>query len=226
MVVRPMHDRDNSSAEALTHIFIDRVLPTAPLWFHEGFSAYASMAEYKEGEGKRFACFGTPGASESRFIPLDKVFGMSWDEYDGDEARSWYKNSSRMLIDFAMHGDNGKHQPAMGVIVEGILAGQDTAAIIKKGFASMDLKQLSERVTSHGMDVINQPRTIRGICPIAFPIPPDKVADIGDKPLEAADPADIRSLIAAFKTLPRLSDGYPGWYPEEIIARAEKTPGK
>jgi hypothetical protein len=220
---RKSGDRDDSSAEALTHIFVDRVLPKAPLWFHEGFSAYARMAEYKEGEGKRFACFGAPGTTESRFMPLDKVFTMSWDEYDGDEARSWYKNTARMLIDFAMHGDGGSHQRAMGAMVEGILAGQDTGLIMKTGFPSMDSKQLADRIAAHGVDVLNQPKTIRGICPIAFPIPPDKVADVGDKTLAAADAADIRAVTVALKSLPRRDDGYPAWYPEEIIAQAEKS---
>jgi hypothetical protein len=226
LVVRPMHNLDNSSAEALTHIFIDRVLPTAPLWFHEGFSAYARMAEYKEGDGKRFACFGTPMASDTHFIPMDKVLSIGWDEYDGGEARTWYKNTARMLIDFAMHADGGKRQPAMGAIVEGILTGQSTPQIIKAAFPDMDVPKLSDRVINHGTDVLNQPSTIRGICPIAFPIPPEKVADIGDKPLEAADAGDIRAVIAAIKTLPLREDGYPPWYPEEIIARAEKSSSK
>jgi hypothetical protein len=226
LVVRPMHDRDNSSAEALTHVFIDRVLPTSPLWFHEGFSAYARKAAYKEGDGKRFACFGTPGAIDSHFMPLDKVFSMNWDEYDGDEARSWYKNTAGMLIDFAMHGEGGSHQKAMGVIVEGILSGQDTGKIIKDAFPSMDGKKLSERIIDHGMDVLNQPASVRGLCPIAFPVQPNKVPDIGDHALEAADVNDMRAIIAAIKTLPRRDDGYPSWYPEDVIARAEKSPAK
>jgi hypothetical protein len=223
LVVRPMHNNDNASAEALTHVFIDRVLPGAPLWFHEGFSTYARMAEYKEGEGKRFACFGTPGPSDTHFIPLDKLFAIGWDEYDGDEARTWYKNTSRMLIDFAMHADGGKHQPAMGAIVEGILAHKDAGQIMKTAFPGQDLKQLSERVAAHGLDVHNQPSTLRGICPIAFPIPDDKTADIGDKPLSPADGADIREVAAALRLLPRREDGYPAWYPEEVIAQAEKA---
>ena len=226
LIVRPLHGvGDNTSAEALTHVFIDRVLPTAPLWFHEGLSAYARMAEYKEGGGKRFACFGTPGFSETSFIPLDKVFAMSWDEYDGDEARSWYKNTVRMLIDFSMHAEGGKHRPAMGTMVEGFLAGQKTDQIIKAAFPAMNVKQLSERVTEHGTDVINQPSTIRGVCPIGFPIPEEKAADIGDHPLVAADPADIKAVAAAIRKLPR-TDGYPGWYPLEMIDRAEKSPGQ
>lgn len=227
LIVRPLHGAgDTTSAEALTHVFIDRVLPPAPLWFHEGFSAYARMAEYKEGEGKRFACFGRPGFNETRFIPLDKLFPMSWDEYDGDEARSWYKNTARMLIDFAIHGDGGKHLPAMNAMIEGFLEQKDTSAIMKTAFPSLDLKKLGERVTAHGLDVINQPASIRGICPLGFPIPDDKAADIGDKPLAAADVADIKELIVAMKKLPRRNDGYPGWYPLDVVQNAEKSPAQ
>jgi hypothetical protein len=151
---------------------------------------------------------------------------MTWDEYDGDEARSWYKNTARMMIDYAMHGDGGKHQRAMFVMVDGFLKGQDSNSIIKAAFPLMDTKKLSERVTEHGLDVINRPANIRGVCPIPFPIPDDKVADIGDKPLAAADANDIRAVLAAIKSLPRRSDGYPGWYPEDVIEKAEKSPAK
>src|SRR5262249_23320702 len=139
---------DLGANEAITQIFVDRVLPTAPLWFHEGFASYSRMGQYKEGDGRRVACFGAAPANDprlsgdARFMPLDKVFSLSWDEYDGDEARSWYKNTAHMLIDFAMHGDDGKRQKAMGAMVEGFLAGQDTATIIRAGFPDMDVKAL------------------------------------------------------------------------------------
>jgi hypothetical protein len=217
---------DLGAAEAITHVYIDRVLPTAPLWFHEGFASYGRTAEYKEGDGRRVACFGAPVTSDTRFIPLDKVFSMSWDEYDGGEARSWYKNTARMLIDFSMHGENGKRRGAMGVMVDGFVAGQDTPTIIKAAYPDMDVKKLSERVIAHGTDVIALPNNARGLCPIGFPIPPEKTADVGDHGLEAADPADIRAVIAALQTLPLRQDGYPSWYPEEAIVRAEKTPGQ
>jgi len=223
---------DLGAAEAITHVFIDRVLPGAPLWFHEGFAGYGRTGQYKEGDGRRVACFGGAHASdprfitEARFIPLDKMFAMSWDEYDGEEARTWYKNTARMLIDFSMHGEDGKRQKAMGAMVDGFLAGKDTASIMKTGFPDLDVKGLSERVIAHGTDIANRPSNVRGLCPIGFPIPDEKAADVGDHPLEAADGADIRALIAAVRSLPRRADGFPGWYPEEIIARAEKSPGQ
>jgi hypothetical protein len=52
------------------------------------------------------------------------------------------------------------------------------------------------------------------------------VADIGDKPLAAADPVDIKAISAAIRALPRRDDGYPAWYPEDVIVRAEKSPAK
>jgi hypothetical protein len=217
---------DLGAAEAVTHVYIDRVLPTAPLWFHEGFSSYGRTTQYKEGDGRRVACFGAPVTSGSHFMPLDKVFAMSWDEYDGGEARTWYKNTARMLIDFSMHGEGGKRRGAMGAMVDGFIAGRDTPTIIKAAYPDMDVKQLSDRVIAHGTDVVNMPITVRGLCPIGFPIPPEKAADIGDHPLEAANPDDIRAVIAALRTLPLRKDGYPSWYPEEAIARAEKTPGQ
>ena len=223
---------DLGAAEAVTQVFIDRVLPTAPLWFHEGFASYGRSAEYKEGDGRRVACFGAAPANDPsflidvRFIPLDKLFALSWDEYDGEEARRWYKNTARMLIDFSMHGDDGKRQKAMGAMVDGFLSGKDTGTIIKAGFPDLDVKALTERVIAHGTDIANRPTNVRGLCPIGFPIPPEKVADTGDHPLTPADGADIRAVIAAIRTLPRRADGFPGWYPEEIIARAEKSPGQ
>jgi hypothetical protein len=226
LVVRPLGGvggAQYTTAEALTHLFVHRAIPGAPLWFHEGFAAYSRMAQYKEGEGRRVACFGTPGATDRRFMPLDRMLATSWDEYDGDEARTWYKHSARMLIDFAMHGDGGAHRPAMGVMVEGFLAEKRSEDVIKAAFPSLDIKALAERVTAHGLDVVNQPLTSRGLCPLGFPIPDDKKADEGERAETPADAADIKALLAGLRRLPR-KNGFPAWYPPAIIETAERAP--
>src|SRR5262245_22042165 len=54
-------------AHMLAHLYLRKLVPAAPLWFHEGFASYLGTLEYQEGEGgMRMACFGKPsGGSES-----------------------------------------------------------------------------------------------------------------------------------------------------------------
>ena len=227
LIVLPRGEEGRRSiSQALAHLFIHRSIPTAPLWFNEGFAAYTRLAEYHEKGDRRVVCFGKPGFSRyETFIPLDKVLTATWEDYDGDEARYWYRNSARMLIDYALHGDGGKHAPAVGVMVRGFLANQPAGEIIESAFPTMSLAALSDRLNRHLSDVVNQPPTVRGLCPLPFFVPPQKAADKGPHSESPVDPSEIKAVLRALERLPR-RDGFPGWFPEEIVARAEAPPAK
>jgi hypothetical protein len=215
---------DNASAEALAHVFVHRGIPNAPLWFHEGFSSYARYVEYKEGGGQRMTCFGQPAIDDLPFIPLSKLFQMSWDDYDGAEARSWYKQTARTLVDFMLHGERGKRIESLNVVVAGFTAGKATPEIIPVAFKDLDLDALNKKVVEHGTDVLHQAASatkVRGLCPIGFEIRQDVLPDLGERTLEDVPPDQIKALLDGLKRLPRRDDGYPGWYPEEIVARVE-----
>jgi hypothetical protein len=61
---------------------------------------------------------------------------------------------------------------------------------------------------------------VRGECPLPFIIPPEKTADDGEYQVAPANPQDIQVALAALRRLPR-RQGFPPWFPEEILARAE-----
>jgi hypothetical protein len=217
---------DDGSGEGLAHIFMHRSFPKAPLWYHEGFAAYVRSMQYREGNGQRMACFGKPQGDEFTVVPISKLISMSWDEYDGPEARGWFKHTGRTLFDFIFHAEGGKRIEAFNAVVTGVEAGQSGEEIFKAAFRDLDAAALEKRLGEHRTDVQREASTqaqVRGMCPIGFAIPADKAPDISERKLEDVPADKIRPLLEGLKRLPLRSDGYPSWYPEEIVARAESA---
>lgn len=217
---------DDSLAEALTHLFIHRSFPKAPLWFHEGFSAYARGAEFKEGDNnERIACFGYPGDEKVTFLPLEKMFSLSWDEYDSGDARSWYKHTARVLIDYTIHGDGGKNQPALEKLIVGVVDGKPGADIMSDAYPGRAIGELTKAVHGHGAEVASHASSQtekRGLCPIGFPVPAEKAPDIRDSVEPTPVPAaDMKALFEGLRKLPKREDGYPAWFPAEVIAQSD-----
>lgn len=227
LVVKESQD-DDASGEGLAHIFIHRAFPKAPLWYHEGFAAYVRTMQYREGNGKGMACFGKPSGDEFTVLPISKVFSMTWDEYDGGESRGWFKHTARTLFDFIFHAEGGKRIEAFNAVVTGVEAGQTGDAILKEAFRDMDAAGLDKRLNDHRSDVQREASTqaqVRGLCPIGFPIPDDKKPDLGERKLEDVPAEKMRGLLAGLRRLPLRSEGYPAWYPEDVVARAESGAG-
>jgi len=212
---------DQSGTEALTHLFIEKKFPHAPLWFHEGFASYARTVEFRQGDGKRAACFGVPKGGTDTLLPLEKVAGMSWDDYDGDEARSWFKYTGRTLIDYILHGDQGHNMEKITPFVAAVAAGQGLQGAVTAAFPGQSLQAMDKKLGEHSADVGYQQQNeskVRGLCPLPFTIPEDKAPDQGERKMSAAPPADIKAVLDALKKLPRL-DGYPAWYPPDVTAK-------
>jgi hypothetical protein len=213
---------DHGINRALAHLFIEKKFPHAPLWFHQGFSSYARTLMYRRGDNNAAACFGTPsGGSHDTLIPLDKLGSLSWDDYDGDEARSWYDYTGRTLFDYVLHGEGGKNKERIGPLVGAMASGGSLTASINAAFPGITLAALDKQLGEHQADVVyhlENATKVRGLCPIPFVVPPDKFADQGERKMSPANPADIKAMLEAIKKLPRL-DGYPGWYPPEVIAK-------
>jgi hypothetical protein len=213
----------DSGAEALTHIFIDKRFTKAPLFFHEGFAAYARTVEYQEGEGRRFACFGSTRGSEEPFMPLEKFLAVTWDDYDGDDARGWYKYTGKMLIDYIFHSQGGKNMSRMSPLVHAIADGKAAPEVIADAFPNVALSVITKQIQGHGADVSYQNKSdtkARGLCPLPFPIPDENKADDRDRKTEPAPAASIKALLEALEKLPR-REGYPPWYPADVIARVK-----
>jgi hypothetical protein len=212
---------DLSGNEALAHLFIEKKFPHAPLWFHEGFASYARTVEYHEGDGKRGACFGVPKGGADPLLPLAKVGAMTWDDYDGDEARSWFKYTGRTLFDYILHGDGGRNMEKITPFVAAVASGKPLDAAVAAAFPGQSLQAMDKKLGEHSADVVYQMQNeskVRGLCPLPFGIPPEKAADQGERKTIPAQAADIKALLDALKKLPRL-DGYPAWYPPEVLAK-------
>jgi hypothetical protein len=212
---------DQSGTEALTHLFIEKKFPHAPLWFHEGFASYARTVEYRGGDGKHAACFGVPKGDTEPLLPLAKVGAMSWDDYDGDEARSWFKYTGRTLIDYILHGDGGKNMEKISPFVAAVAAGKPLDGVVAAAFPGQSLDALDKKLSEHSADVSYQLKNeskVRGLCPLPFSVPDDKAADQGERKMSPAPAADVKAVLEALKKLPRL-DGYPAWYPPEVVAK-------
>ena len=212
-----------NTGEAVTHLLIAKAFPQAPLWFHEGFAGYARRVAYREGAGGQIACFGLPSGDKEPLVPLDKLVSISWDEYDGDEARSWYKHTAQMLIDFILHGSDGRNKGRMMPLVEAVAAGKSGRESLDAAFPNVALSILDSKLKEHAADVAAQvssgsPR--RGLCPLPAPIAADRAVDETPPVVSPASKAELDVLLQGLLKLPR-RDGYPPWYPLEIIARVK-----
>ena len=212
-----------NTGEAVAHLLIAKAFPQAPLWFHEGFAGYARRVAYREGGGGQVACFGLPSGDKEPLVPLDKLVTIGWDEYDGDEARSWYKHTAQMVIDFILHGADGRNKGRMLPLVEAVAAGQSGRDALDSAFPNVALSVLDGKLKEHAAEVAAQvgngsPR--RGLCPLPAPIAADRAVDDTPPLVTPASQAELDVLLQGLLKLPR-RDGYPPWYPPEVVARVK-----
>jgi hypothetical protein len=205
----------------LMHLFMQKRVPHAPLWLHEGMAGYAGTMVVMAGNGQ-VACFGRPMGSRDPLIPLDQLFTLSWDQF-ADGPQSWYHHTAAVLVDFILHGDKDSYRPRLDGIVQRVSEGEPAPAVFAAVFPEMTLEALNTRISGHSRDlqyISGSP--VRGRCPMGFDIPPDNIADPEQRQITPVPAADMSTLIDAIKKLPRRDDGYPAWYPPEVIARVEK----
>ncbi len=209
-------------SEALAHLYIHKSFPDAPLWFHEGFAAYVRTVQYRYGDGNQVACFGVLPREKEPVLPVRKLVEVSWDAYDGPEARNWYRFTSRLIIDYILHGAEGKNTSRFRPLVEAVEGGQPPLGAIEAAFPSVSLDVLDRKLAEHAADLAYQvgsesPR--RGLCPLPARIPPERAVDEGQPTVTPAPAGALAALFQAVLKLPR-RDGYPPWYPPAAVAQA------
>lgn len=203
---------NESYGEALAHVFIHKMLPNAPLWFHEGFSAYARTLTYAEADGKGIGCFGVKGSPPESFVPMNDLFTLSWEQYD-DGPRTWYKHTARSLVDYVLHAEDGQLSPKMAEILGGLIEGKPSDQVVTAALG--DPQQVYGKVLEHGKLTAG-----RGVCPLPFEIPADKAPDTSEPKREPVAPEAISKLTTALAKIPR-REGYPEWYPPAVLGKSQ-----
>ena len=209
-------------AEALAHLFINKSFTSAPLWFHEGFASYVRTVQYQSGPQGQVACFGVLPREKEPVLPLRRILEVSWDDYDGDQARNWYRYTTRLLIDFILHGAAGKNAIRMRPLIDAVGAGKSPQESLEAAFPSVSLDVLDRKLGEHAADLVYQvtgDSPTRGLCPLPALIAADRALDDSKPQVEPAPAPPLAATFQALLKLPR-RDGYPPWYPADVIARA------
>src|SRR5262245_49105813 len=162
-----------------------------------------------EKNGKPVGCF---GQTEDALKGFDELFSTSWEKYDAKDERLHYKISSQSLVDYLIHGGGTPSFTKLEAVVKGLSAGKTSPEALTEAFPGVPLPELEDKVTHH---------LSRGSCPIEFPIAQERLPDEGTPQIHAAGADDLHQLFDGLRKLPFDQDGYPPWYPPEIITRAE-----
>lgn len=226
LIISKADPNGSYTGQMMGHLYLHKLLPKAPLWFHEGFASYLGTLEYKEGEGLRRGCFGKPGGGADGFVTVEELIAASWDEYD-DKHKGWYRHTAEAVIDYIIHGEDKKFIGQLGPLMDGFSKGTASGELIAAAFPGVSTSDLNTKIVEHGKEIKHQSETgakVRGECPIGFDIPDDKAPDKAENPkMSPADPVEMQKLLDGLKKLPR-REGYPPWYPADVIDRVNAAP--
>lgn len=215
-----------AAVEMLAHLYLQRAMPNAPLWFHEGFAAYVRDGRFNQAGNQAVACFGYPPTLSGTDVLMEpeKVWNATWDQYGG-EYRSWLPYSGQILLDYIIQGEGGANRDKLGVFVTGLGEGKAAPEALNASFG-WNSDGLSAKLKEHVQAVQQQQgkSQSRGGCPLMFPVAGSDAPDTAEPQKSDAAEESINALIAAIETLPD-RDGYQPYYPQELIERAGK-PGK
>lgn len=216
-----------AAKEMLTHIFIDRVMPKAPLWFHEGFAKYVSTAEIRSDGQRTLGCFGYPQKTEA-LMPISGIWDITFDQYAQPDKRGFFPAAGYTLIDFIMHAENNKYRPLIGPLVNGLASGESSAALVGNAFSNMDGGALDNLLGSHKQLIeqqIDSNAQVRGLCPFGVVVPESLVPSDTPVAITPVPPQEIAALLHALKALPA-KDEYPPYYPAAVIDKVKVPPMK
>jgi hypothetical protein len=202
----------------LTHLFLNKVVPNAPLWLHEGMAMYFSKSKIGSADGKWVACFGAnasiEGSAEIIRLPLDKFFAIGWKDFASSNPQ-YYRGTGVLLIDFLFHGDKGVYLEKLPSVLAAVAQGTPGPQIMAATFPGMNLEQLGQRI--YDFKASGGEQRERGqICPLPIPVAADKLPDEASPQEKPDNVAEVEQLLEAVKKLPQ-GDRLPSWYPPEIV---------
>ena len=157
-------------SEAVAHLFIHKgFAERAPLVSRGVRGATCARPSTATAQAGQMACFGVLPREKEPLIPVRKLLEISWDDYDGNEARNWYRYTSRLLIDFILHGAGGKNASRMRPLIEAVGQGKPPVETVEAAFPSVALEMLDRKLSDHAADVAYQVGSASP-CPRALPL--------------------------------------------------------
>jgi hypothetical protein len=204
-----------ASTAQLSHLFLLKVVPNAPLWLHEGLAMYFAQSRIGSSEGKWLACYGA-NRQEMQIIrqPLDKFFTIGWKDYASSEPQ-YYRGTGLLLMDFLFHGDKGVYLEKLPTVFSATAQGTPGPQIMSAIFPGMNLDQLGQRIYDFKSSG-GETRERNLMCPLPIPVIAEKLPDESSPQETPANPQEIEQLMQALKKLPH-GDRFPSWYPPEIV---------
>jgi hypothetical protein len=219
LVVMSEEETFPQAIKLMSHLFLDKAVPNAPLWLHQGLATYVMSTQVQSGDARWRACFGFTQALDTRFfrMPLDKFFAVTWQAYSQSEP-GFFLGTGQLLMDFIFHGDRGAHLSKLPAIFAAASQGVPGPQIMAATFPGMNLDQLGERLSGFKGSQSEQLERTQ-MCPLALGIPAEKVPDESDPVQTPVPPQEIDQVMAALKRLPH-GDSFPSWYPPEMLRAA------
>lgn len=211
-----------AAKEMMTHLFVERAMPQAPLWFHEGFAAYVRTSEIRSDGQRTFACFGYPQPPES-LLPVSSLWDVDFNDYAAPERRGWFQSTGYLLIDYIMHADGGAHRQMMMPIVEGVSSGQPSAEVVQAAFGGAAPEAIDEILGLHKQafdQMMSTQNQVRGNCPYGVIVANERRPDERAPRISPVEPAKMEALFRALDALPA-RDEYPPYYPPAVIAKVK-----
>jgi hypothetical protein len=204
-----------AAAHRLTHLFLHAKLPKAPLWLHEAYASYLETARYANDAKGTVSCFGYLGGSD-KLAPLPELFGLRWEDYDSSGKSDWYRQSSRVLLDYLYMGENGKFRSTIPILLGRFAVGGTTAQALNAALPGVAIDDLDRRMRDFHKESEMHPRPL---CPLSVPVPPESLADTAKPQEEPVSEEDIRQLLLRTRLLPHRT-GHIDWYPPEAVTLA------
>jgi hypothetical protein len=194
-------------AHFVAHHFITRAVPGAPIWFEEGFARYLSFF-WGSPENRSVICFGMqqPALLPSVTISVKDLFATTWRDYN-DTSEPWISVTAWGLIDYLLHGEDGRWRPNFRRLMEALAGGKSSEEALAVAYPDLPLAGLDQRLRDH----VRTARPPYQHCPLPAVLGP--AGPPSSPPSQAAvSEQAVRAVFEAIERLP-VRRGHADFFP-------------